>query len=86
MCLFDLPEWEIAYCAVDTPEELLKPWDDRSIHVIDSAIPAHHRITVARYTRDMEIEAQMLEKCAKANLWIENAIKQFAIEHNKYVE
>lgn len=26
MCLFDLPEWEIAYCAIDTPDELLKPW------------------------------------------------------------
>ncbi len=86
MCLFDLPEWEIAYCAVDTPEELLKPWDDRSIHIIDSAIPMHHRITVARYTRDMGIEKTMLEKCALANEWIENAIKNFAIEHDKYIE
>lgn len=86
MCLFDLPEWEIAYCAVNTPEELLKPWDDRSIHIIDSAIPAHHRITVARYVRDMDIEKEMLEKCAKANLWIENAVKQFAAEHDEYIK
>lgn len=86
MCLFDLPEWEIAYCAIDTPEELLKPWDDRTIHVIDSAIPAHHRITVARYTRDLEIEKAMLEKCAKANLWIKNAVKQFATEHDQYIK
>ena len=86
MALFDLPEWEIAYCAVDTPEELLKPWDDRDIHIIDSAIPAHHRITLSpSYTRDMEIEKAMIEKCAKANLWIENAVKQFATEHDKYI-
>lgn len=85
MCLFDLPEWEIAYCAIDTPEELLKPWDDRAIHIIDSAIPEHHRITIARYTRDLEIEKIMLEKCAKANDWIENAIKEFAVDHDKYL-
>lgn len=86
MCLFDLPVWEIAYCAIDTPEELLREWDDNSIHVIDSAIPLHHRITVARYERDMEIEQKMLDKCAAANEWIENAVKQFAIEHDKYLE
>ncbi len=85
MCLFDLPEWEIAYCAIDTPEDILRPYDDPAIHIIDSAIPQHHRITIARYQRDMEIEKQMLEKCAKANIWIENAVKEFALEHDKYI-
>lgn len=86
MCLFDLPVWEIAYCAIDTPEDILKPWDDLKIHIIDESIPMHHRITVARFERDMEIEKQMLEKCAKANLYIEQAIKDFAAIHNSYVE
>jgi len=86
MCLFDLPVWEIAYCALDTPEHLLKPWDDPAIHVIDSSIPMHHRITIARYERDLTIEKEMLDKCAKANAWIENAIKEFAETHNKYIE
>ena len=85
MCLFDLPEWEIAYCAIDTPDELLREWDDLKIHKIDSAIPMHHRITVARYTRDMEIEKKMLEKCALANEYVQNAIKTFTIEHDKYI-
>ena len=86
MCLFDLPVWEIAYCAIDTPQELLKPWDDVNIHVIDSSIPLHHRITIARFERDLEIEKEMLEKCANANEWIENAIKQFAFEHDQYIK
>lgn len=86
MCLFDLPEWEIAYCAIDTPEELLREWDDPKIHLIDPSIPLHHRITIARYTRDMEIEKKMLDKCAAANEWIQNAIKAFASEHDKYIE
>lgn len=86
MCLFDLPQWEIAYCAMDTPPELLRDWDDPKIHFIDSAIPMHHRITVATFTRDMEIEKAMLDKCALANEWIENAVKQFAIDHDKYIQ
>jgi len=86
MSLFDLPEWEIAYCAIDTPEDMLKPWDDRSIHIIDNAIPLHHRVTVARYTRDMDIELDMLEKCARANAWIEQAIKDFCKTHDNYIK
>jgi hypothetical protein len=86
MCLFDLPEWEIAYCAIDTPADILRPYDDPAIHIIDSAIPMHHRITVASYKRDLEIEKEMLEKCAKANLWIENAVKQFAHDHDSYIQ
>lgn len=86
MCLFDLPVWEIAYCAIDTPEELLKPWDDPREHRIDPSIPLHHRITVARYERDMEIEKTMLEQCKKANAWIEKAISSFAIEHDQYIQ
>lgn len=85
MCLFDLPKWEIAYCMLDTPDELLNQWDDESLHRVDDAIPEHHRITIATYERDMELEKSMLEKCAKANEWIDNAIKNFAIEHNQYI-
>ncbi len=85
MCLFDVPEWEIAYCAMDTPEELIKPWDDLKAHYIDPAIPFHHRITIAKFTRDMEIEKAMLDKCAAANEWIQEAIKTFTIEHDAYV-
>jgi len=86
MCLFDLPVWEIAYCAIDTPQELLKPWDDPAIHTIDPAIPLHHRITVATFERDMQAEKEMLEKCRQANEWIKQAIKDFATNHDKYIE
>jgi hypothetical protein len=86
MCLFDLPSWEIAYCAVNTPEELLRPYDDIKPHIIDDAIPLHHRITIATFDRDITIELEMLEKCAKANEWIANAIRQFSDDHDKYIQ
>lgn len=86
MCLFDVDVWEIAYCMIDTPEELLKPWDNIEDHRIDPAIPLHHRITIVRYDRDIEKEKQMLEKCAKANEWIDQATKDFSINHDKYIK
>jgi hypothetical protein len=86
MCLFDLPVWEIAYCMLDTPEELLNPWDDETHHRIDPSIPLHHRITIATFERDMEIENQMLEKCSRANEYIKAAIKNFASVHDNYIK
>lgn len=86
MCLFDVPEWEIAYCAIDTPDELLRAYDDISHHCIDPAVPLHHRITIAKFTRDLEIEQKMLDKCAKANEWVKNAVRQFAIDHDQYIK
>lgn len=86
MCLFDLPAWEIAYCAMDTPGELIAPWDDPKIHIIDAAIPMHHRITICRYERDMEIEAKMLERCKRAIEWREQAMHAFFDEHDGYIE
>lgn len=86
MCLFDLPCWEIAYCAIDTPEDLIKPWDDRTHHIIDSAIPQHHRITVAKFERDMDIERDMLDKCEAANRYVESEIKAFAKAHDDYIK
>jgi hypothetical protein len=86
MCLFDVPEWEIAYCAIDTPEDLLKPWDNPRDHYIDPSIPMHHRITVARFQRDMKLEEAMLERCEKANQWTELAITQFASDHDEYID
>jgi hypothetical protein len=86
MCLFDLPRWEIAYCMIDTPDDLLKPWDNPDHHRVDAAVPLHHRITVATFERDAEIERAMLERCKRANDWIDAATRRFAIDHDKYIE
>lgn len=84
MALFDVPVWEVAYCFIDTPGELLNQWDDESHHRLGPEVPLCHRITVKRYERDIDIENKMLEKCAKANAWIEQAVKDFIETHNAY--
>ena len=67
-------EWQARgyMCLFDLPE-----WE---------IIPAHHRITVAKYTRDMDIEKEMLDKCAKANAWIDQAVASFVETHNEYLK
>ncbi len=85
MCLFDIPAWEIAYCAIDTPDDLLKPWDNESEHIIDKSIPKHHRITVARFERDKDIEKEMLDKCAAANIKIERMKADYIAERENYI-
>ena len=86
MCLFDLPSWEIAYCAMDTPEDILKPWDDVKVHVLPPDMPKHYRITICRYDRDMKAEQEMLEKCAKANEYVKQAIADFFNHHESYIK
>lgn len=86
MCLFDVDVWEIAYCALDTPDELLSDFDDRGPHKISSEIPDHNRITVCRYERDKDLEREMLDKCGQANNWIKKAVIDFYNEHDKYIK
>lgn len=85
MSLYDKNYWEIAYCAMDTPDEMLKPYDDIDAHKIDPAIPEHHRITIATFERDELIEAEMLARCHDANLEVDKYIKQFASIHDAYI-
>tara|TARA_R110000803_G_scaffold43674_3_gene92971 strand:+ start:619 stop:1239 length:621 start_codon:yes stop_codon:yes gene_type:complete len=56
MWLYEQPRAELAYCIVNTPDELLKNWDDKSIHKVDR-IPAELRITKVHFERDTEKEA-----------------------------
>jgi hypothetical protein len=86
MCVYDVDEWEIAYCMLDTPDELLRDWDDMFQHRVDPLIPKHHRITVVKYQRDKAMEDAMLEKCKAANEWIDEAVKRFSEEHDKYLK
>lgn len=85
MCLYDVDEWEIAYCMLNTPPDILRDWDDFLHHNVEDSIPPHHRITVVKYKRDAEVEKRMLEKCAAANKWIDDAIDRFVSDHEKYI-
>jgi hypothetical protein len=61
MWLYDRPSFELVYTMYDTDDTLLTDWDNKSIHKVNH-IPAHHRVTVLRYERDLAIEEQIKER------------------------
>lgn len=79
MMLWDKPAFEIAYCLVNTPEELIG-YEDPDLHYVDHINPAL-RVTTVAYTRDMALEERIKVKVASARRYIEKAVRQIVIEH-----
>jgi hypothetical protein len=72
MMLWDLPIWDIAYCLVSTPDELI-PDGKEDLHYVDH-IPPEMRITSIRYKRDMALENKIKEKATAAIEYINETV------------
>lgn len=68
MLLWDMPHWDIIYCMVDTPDDLIA-YENPRLHKV-SHIPEHKRITAVRYLRDAEKEQKMLTKAKAAQQYV----------------
>lgn len=79
MWLWDVDEFEIAYCMVNTPQELIG-FERDEIHYVDHINPLL-RITRVPYTRDKALEDRIKFKVEAANVYLESLIKQIAEEH-----
>jgi hypothetical protein len=79
MWLWDVEEFEIAYCMVNTPQELIG-YERDEIHYVDHINPLL-RITRVPYTRDKALEDRIKFKVEAANAYLESLIKQIAEEH-----
>ena len=68
MLMVDRPKASIDYCMVSTPddEDILKPWDDLTIHKVDD-IPAKQRVTTVWFERDENLEKELIERYKLAN-------------------
>jgi len=75
MILYDKPKFELFYGMVSTPIDLLKDWDNHSIHLVDHIAP-EHRLTSIVYDRDESIEQDIEDKCRAAIKFIEEVINQ----------
>jgi hypothetical protein len=65
MMLYNKPKAELAYCMVNTPDYLLKEWDNWDIHKVDKHDP-FLRVTTISFERDTEKEeliAQRVKNC-----------------------
>lgn len=81
MLLTDRARWGSSYCMVDTPSELIPPWEPSDIHNLHG-IPLEQRVTTAWFERDLEIEKKIERKCRVAQAYAEELIKRFMTEKN----
>lgn len=78
--LYNRPRYEVAYCMVDTPDDLCQ-YEQTDLHCV-SHIPEHLRVTIWRFDRNIEDEAKMIEKCKKAQAYIIEQIDRIKSSHN----
>lgn len=80
MMLWDVPAWEVAYCMVNTPDELIK-YEQESLHYVDH-IDEALRVTIIKYERDMELEAKIINKVKAARQYFDQITAQMKRDHN----
>lgn len=80
MWLYDVPEFEIAYCMVSTPVELIG-YENELVHYVDHINP-ELRVTTVAYTRDKALEDKMKARVEAANDYLQLMIQKIADEHN----
>lgn len=82
MYLYDKPRYQVAYCLVDTPEELCR-YEQEALHNV-SHIDPRFRVTVWEFERDLEEENRMIDKCKKACEYVANHISKIQKAHDYY--
>ena len=79
MKLWDVDEAEVAYCLVNTPDELVG-YEDPDLHYVDR-IDEVLRITRVQYTRDRELEEKMEARALAAQQYVIEAMQRIGEEH-----
>lgn len=79
MWLFDKPAFDLAYCLVNTPDDLIG-YEDPALHYVDEIDPAL-RVTVTHYLRDATLEERIRLKVDSANAYILKVIRQIGSDH-----
>lgn len=79
MWLWDVDSAEIAYCLVNTPEELIG-FEQQDLHFVDHITP-ELRVTRVMYSREKSLEEKMAQRVEDANLYLDAMVRQIAEEH-----
>lgn len=80
MWLWDVDQFDIAYCMVNTPDDLIG-WEDQALHYVDH-ITEQLRVTVVHYKRDKALEDKIKARVEAANDYMTAMVKQISDEHN----
>ena len=78
MWLFDCDRADIDFWLLPTPEDLLKPWEDREKYIeLVEAIPIEKRITTVTVMRDDEKIELIKERVAACQAYYETLLNQY---------
>lgn len=80
MWLWNVDKAAIAYCLVNTPEDLIG-YERQEIHMVDHINP-ELRVTFVKYERDKSLEEKIKSKVEAARLYYQEVIEQIAKEHS----
>jgi hypothetical protein len=79
MMLWDVDAAELAYCLVDTPDDLIG-YEDASLHSVGN-INQELRVTTLSFKRDKELEEKIKTRVTNANLYFDQVVKKIAVQH-----
>lgn len=79
MWLWEAERAKVAYCLLDTPEELIR-YEQRDLHEVEH-LPEHLRVTVVEYTRDRASEQKIMRKVTAARQFLAAHIDRIHKEH-----
>lgn len=79
MMLWNVDEFEINYCMVNTPDELIR-FEDPSVHYVDHIDPSL-RLTRVPYKRDLSLEEKIKEKVEAAREYFNQIVETIGLEH-----
>ena len=82
MKLYNRDSFRLAYCAVDTPHDLIPEWESEEIHIFEGRIAPELRITTADFKRDKKIEVIIDERIALCQDYYDYC-KKLLINKNK---
>lgn len=74
MHLYGVNQAELAYCLVDTPQDLISQKDPEHWHIMID-VPLKHRVSKLRIDRDLDKEQQLLNRLQLCNQYIEEALQ-----------
>jgi hypothetical protein len=79
MMLWNCDEFEIDYCLVTTPDELIR-YEPEDLHYVDHIDPVL-RVTRVPYKRDRALEDQIKRKVDAARVYFDQIVQTIAEEH-----
>lgn len=79
MMLWDVDHFDIAYCMVNTPDELIK-YEQEELHFVDHIDPAL-RVTIVSYERDLALEEKIKVKVDAARRYLAGLVEEIEQQH-----